>query len=85
MASPPIFCHDTVRAFLVIKQLSAHPTLNSANQHLMQLCATAQVLETTFYERDQQLYYEGLLLSDRYGDAFDRNLTTEIVELEQRD
>jgi hypothetical protein len=54
-------------------------------RHSMQPCETAQVLEITSCERHQQLYYEVLILAARYGNAFDRNLTTERQEMEQRD
>jgi hypothetical protein len=42
------------------------------------------MLDITLYERDWQLYYEGLVLSHRYSDAFDRNLVTEKSEQESR-
>lgn len=44
----------------------------------------AILLDVTLYERDLQLYYEGLVLFDRYGDAFDRNLVTERDEQDRR-
>jgi hypothetical protein len=85
MSSPPTFCHDLPHAFLVIEQLCEYPTTDPASHPLVQLCRTAQVLEVTFCERDMQLYFEGLILADHHGDAFDRNLTTERQEMELRD
>jgi hypothetical protein len=46
--------------------------------------ALAILLDVTLYERDVQLYYEGLVLTDRYGDAFDRNLISERDEQNMR-
>lgn len=44
----------------------------------------AQLLEIVMCERDWQLYYEGLILADHHGDAFDRNLATERPEQARR-
>jgi hypothetical protein len=68
----PTFCSDLAHAFVIIERL---PTA---------FLGIAQLLEITLYERDLKLYYEGLVLSDRYGDAFNRNLVTEKREQERR-
>lgn len=44
----------------------------------------AQLFDIILCERDLQLYYEGLILHDNHGDAFDRNLTTERAEQDWR-
>jgi hypothetical protein len=44
----------------------------------------ACILDVTLYERDFQLYYEGIALSSCYGAGFDRNLVTERAEQERR-
>jgi hypothetical protein len=44
----------------------------------------ACMLETALYERNWQLYYEGLILADRYGEAFQRNLASEKDEQDRR-
>ncbi|KAL5119676.1 hypothetical protein ACEQ8H_002522 [Pleosporales sp. CAS-2024a] len=53
---------------------------NRSNWHRLTLC----ILDITLYERDLQLYYEGLVLADRYGKSFTRNLGTEHEEQERR-
>jgi hypothetical protein len=44
----------------------------------------AQMLEIALHERQLQLYYEGLILTDRYGEAFQRNLVSEKDEQDRR-
>ncbi|KAH3978881.1 hypothetical protein HBI73_059220 [Parastagonospora nodorum] len=60
---------DTARAFGV----------NKYSYHTL-----AILLDLTLFERDLQLYYEGLVLANRYGDAFDRNLEMNRIEREER-
>jgi hypothetical protein len=80
----PIFCYDQVHVLHYTKIFQKG--INAFNvHHQTRVCLrVAQILEITLYERDWQLYYEGLVLRDNYGDAFDRNLATEKPEQERR-
>jgi hypothetical protein len=89
MSTPhrPQFYRDPIHAFQAVRiwQEWAAPA-NQRSRHEMTdaLCASAQVLEIILYEYDWQLYYEGLILIDHHGDAFDRNLITEKAEQDRR-
>jgi hypothetical protein len=83
--SLPMFCYDLTHALKIIGERSERKARDSRNHYLDQVCDIAQVLCITLHERDQQLYYEGLILAGHHGDAFDRNLTTERQEKELRD
>lgn len=75
---------STIHAAQIIKHLERRQRGCSADRRLQLHCGFVRTYEVTLYERDWQLYYEGLVLRDHHGDAFDRNLATEEAEQKMR-
>jgi hypothetical protein len=86
MSKPHLFFHDHSQVFrfhdfLLWRAGCTHRTkcLNVHAYHDL-----ACMLEVALYERDWQLYYEGLVLADRYGEVYQRTLVSEKDEQERR-
>jgi hypothetical protein len=73
------FFYDVAFAFQHFDDTGRAFGVNKYSYHTL-----AILLDVTLFERDLQLYYEGLVLANRYGDAFDRNLVTERDEQDRR-
>ena len=78
------FSTDLVHAFQFVNCWHCWRGVPRTNHKLHKYYRTAQILDITLYERDWQLYYEGLVLRDHYEDAFDRNLVAEKPEQDRR-
>jgi hypothetical protein len=78
------FIYDMVHALHNVELLDFRQQGLSLRRRFRWYCEKAQLFDITLYERDLQVYYEGLILRDNHGDAFDRNLATERSEQDWR-
>ncbi|KAF1918425.1 hypothetical protein BDU57DRAFT_198540 [Ampelomyces quisqualis] len=80
----PTFVSNMSHALQIVECLLRWQRGSSKNRRLHVYYRAARIYDITLHERDLQLYYEGLILRDHHGDAFDRNLATERPEQERR-